>query len=535
MAKLSPEALCKRSESAWSTKRQWQQLLNDAYRFALPMRNLYEDNAGEEQTPGQQKMTGVYDSTAIISTVKFANRIQADFMPPYRRWLDFLPGPFVPDAYRDQITRSLQVVQRKFFAVLHSSNYDVVANEALLELAAGTGCMLILEGDDEQVVDFTGVPVAQVAFTEGPKGKLDGWFRRFQIPVRLVKAHWKDATLTDSLSRILADEPEKKLDFEECTYYDYEDKIYRYSVVWKDTSQSKEQYETLVDRTYTTCPWVTPRWVKVPGEAQGRGPLLFALPDIRTANAVVALILKNASFAVSGMWVAADDGVINTATIRIVPGAVIKARNADNFRALEFGGRFDVAQIVLEDLRAAIRQALFDRSLPPETGQPRTATEIIERIKQLQQDIGAPWGRLMIEWVNPMVERVLDIMARKKMIEPVKVNGLTVQLKATSPLAQAQNLSDLEAAVQWMQILAMLSPQALPINVKVEDTGEWMAEKLGVDRAIVRPAAERAAMLKAGGQMIAAGAPGAENVIPLGGQGGAIPTAPNPAAVGMAA
>src|SRR3546814_6808214 len=48
-----------------------------------------------------------------------------------------------------------------------------------------------------------------------------------------------------------------------------------------------------------------------------------ALPDIKTANKVVELILKNASIAVTGIWQADDDGVLNPATVRLVPGAII--------------------------------------------------------------------------------------------------------------------------------------------------------------------------------------------------------------------
>ena len=58
----------------------------------------------------------------------------------------------------------------------------------------------------------------------------------------------------------------------------------------------------------------------------GRGPVMKALPDIRTANTVVEMVLKNASIAATGIWQAEDDGVLNPATVRLVPGAIIRAR-----------------------------------------------------------------------------------------------------------------------------------------------------------------------------------------------------------------
>ena len=76
-----------------------------------------------------------------------------------------------------------------------------------------------------------------------------------------------------------------------------------------------------------------------------------ALPDIKTANKVVELVLKNASIAVTGIWQADDDGVLNPATVELVPGTIIpKAGGSSGLTPLETPGRFDVSEIVLESL-----------------------------------------------------------------------------------------------------------------------------------------------------------------------------------------
>ena len=79
----------------------------------------------------------------------------------------------------------------------------------------------------------------------------------------------------------------------------------------------------LASGLFAENPFVAFRWLKLPNETYGRGPVAKALPDIRTANKVVELILKNASIAATGIWQAEDDGVLNPATIRLVPGAII--------------------------------------------------------------------------------------------------------------------------------------------------------------------------------------------------------------------
>ena len=81
MAKLQPEQLKRKYDLNNSQKDNWRSIYEDAYRYALPMRNLY-DGYYESNTPGQDKMARVFDSTAIDSTQKFANRLQSGLFPP---------------------------------------------------------------------------------------------------------------------------------------------------------------------------------------------------------------------------------------------------------------------------------------------------------------------------------------------------------------------------------------------------------------------------------------------------------------------
>ena len=96
---------------------------------------------------------------------------------------------------------------------------------------------------------------------------------------------------------------------------------------------------------FGSSPFISFRWVKGAGEIYGRSPVMTALPDIKTANKVVELILKNASIAVTGIWLADDDGVLNPANIKLVPGSIIpKAVGSSGLTPLQAPGRFDVSQ-----------------------------------------------------------------------------------------------------------------------------------------------------------------------------------------------
>ena len=72
--RLKVEDIIKRAEVAQRKKDLFEDLYRDAYEFALPQRQLYGYWEGNSQ--GNKKMGRVFDSTAISSTQRFANRLQ---------------------------------------------------------------------------------------------------------------------------------------------------------------------------------------------------------------------------------------------------------------------------------------------------------------------------------------------------------------------------------------------------------------------------------------------------------------------------
>ena len=74
--RLTPEQILARQKLALNRKEDFRSLYEDAYEFALPQRNLYTGDY-ESNVGGRKKMSRVFDSTAINSTQRFANRLQS--------------------------------------------------------------------------------------------------------------------------------------------------------------------------------------------------------------------------------------------------------------------------------------------------------------------------------------------------------------------------------------------------------------------------------------------------------------------------
>ena len=491
--KMPVEEIVRRAELAQRRKDLFEDLYRDAYEFALPQRQLYGYWEGNSQ--GNKKMTRVFDSTAITSTQRFANRLQSGIFPPQRKWCRLEPGVDIPADRTAQAQAVLDAYNEKMFAVLKQSNFDIAIGEFLLDLAVGTAAMLVQPGDDVQTINFIPVPMFLIAYEEGANGQVDKIFRRMRMKGEAITQQWRDAEMPVDVAQRIEQKPTDEVELLEATLYDPERGDWCYHVLDKTTKQE------IVYRRTDTNPWVIARYMKVAGEIYGRGPLLTALPDIKTLNKTLELLLKNASLAVAGVYTAADDGVLNPQTVKLLPGAIIAvARNGgpqgESLKPLPRSGDFNVSQIVINDLRQNIKRVLLDESLPPDNMSARSATEVVERMKELAQNLGSAFGRLINETMVPLVGRILGVMDEKGMIDlPLRVNGLEVKVSPVAPLAMAQNMEEVNAIMQFMQITATMGNEG-QLAVKAGDAIDFIGDKLGVPASVRTSAAERAFLIE---------------------------------------
>jgi len=473
---LSTEVLKKRYKKAQTHKEQWRAIYEEAYEYALPMRNLY-DGYYEQSTPGQNKMKRVFDSTAIHSTARFANRLQSSLFPPQRAWCRLSPGNEIPQEREIETQQDLDFYSERMFSVMNQSGFDLAMGEFLLDLAVGTAVMLIQPGDELTPIRYTAIPSYHVTFDEGPNGNVDTVYRKFRRPFRVIDKEWPDAEMPEEMIRKYQEDPTEMVELLEATYTE-DNKIYYCLMAMEDDYK-------LVNRTLKSFPFVISRYMKASNERYGRGPILYCLPDIKTLNKVVELTLKNASISIGGVFTAVDDGVLNPQTISIVPGAVIGVSSNGGPRGpslapLPRSGDANLSQIVANDLRANIKKTLLDEGLTPDNMSARSATEINARLSDLAQNLGSAFGRLISETMHPIVRRTLELMDEMGMIElPLKVNGLEVKVTPVSPLAMANNMEKVSEIMQFMQVSQALGPQAQTL-LRMDAVGDYLADQLGI-------------------------------------------------------
>ncbi len=484
-----------RFRAAMGQKRGWMRHWQECYEFALPQRNGASEQPGASGgvSGGEKKFDRVFDATAPDAVEQLAASLMAEITPPSGGWFTFEPGGNVADADRDILTarlaRAASILQGHF----DRSNFAVEMHQAFLDLVtAGTAC-LRLEADDflsPSAFRFGAVPLRDVAFEESHDGRMDAVFRKLSLTRDEIARQWPEAKLPRD-DRDAGESPKRYAVVEAVLPDPGAFGGYQLCVFFEDGGQvsggSAGEDGVIHRDRFEVSPYIAFRWMKAPGEVYGRSPVMKALPDIKTANKVVELVLKNASIAVTGIWQADDDGVLNPAAIRLVPGSIIpKAVGSAGLTPLDAPGRFDVSDLVLSDLRDRIRRCLLADRLGQSDQPGMTATEVLERASENARLLGATYGRLQAELLYPLIRRAIHILVRRGELPDMPLDGDVVQLRHSAPLAQLPKRVQAGQAMDWLSRIATLGPEALG-EVDMPHMVRWLADQFGVPDHLLRP------------------------------------------------
>ncbi len=424
----------------------------------------------------------IYDATAADAAEQLAASLLAELTPPWSRWFGLAPGR--PAEGDNQAAIALEDAAETLQGHLDRSNFALEMHQAFLDLVvAGTGVLLVEEAPpgEASALRFTAVPLREAVLEEGPSGRLDTVYRAARLSEAALRERYPSAPLP----------PPGQHDAEAPRHRVIE-------AVWPDRSGTRFMAiaatdagpVVLAEGRFSESPFIAFRWLKAPGETYGRGPVAKALPDIRTANKVVELVLKNASIAATGIWQADDDGVLNPATVRLEPGAIIpKAPGSAGLTPLAAPGNFDVSQLVLTDLRARIRGALLADRLGPQRHDNMTATEVLERAAETARLLGATYGRLQSELLTPLISRCLAILRRRGEIPPLLLDGREAVLRYRSPLAQVQGRADAANTLLFLQAVRAMGPEALA-QIDLPAAARWLGRTLSAPAEVLLPPAQ---------------------------------------------
>lgn len=505
----TPAQLQKRRDAAKPEFDRAEAMRAETYQYAIPYRKSTKDSG-----TGEKRVNQAFDHTAFDAAFRFAGRLQQDLWPAEETNFALEPGPLVTTVEeRDQLKRQLEPITLTCVAYFEDPDWGTAFHEMALDLAAGTGAILMNKTDEPgKLWEPISAPIDELMVEAGVNGKPSGIFWDRKQTARVLEESYPDGTFGEDLRKLIAENPESEI----TVHYDVVRKrsksgAYRwYTVVWCDKQKDQSVHET-VSRT---SPWLLPRYFRIPGEVYGRGLVSIAMPTIKTLNTAARLQLQAAAIAMLGIYTAVDDGVFNPDLSPVQPGAFWKVqRNGGTMgRSVERfpDPRLDLTQLVLTDLRQGVRATMMDDDLPASDEAVKSPTEILERIKKAASNHMGAFERLVKEITIPAVKRVLELAYDAGLVKgELNIDQLLIKLKINSPLAVARAAARVQRNLEWVQMVAMVETMKLqaPIDRLANSDAILLdaASRLGIPTAFItstdarkqideRVAAERQAM-----------------------------------------
>lgn len=512
------EARRKRAERAWGRRDEWQKVLLDAYDYVAPHRL---STRWVKKTPAA-RVDRMFDNTAAVAWMRAAGRLQQDLFPPGEPFARLEPGPYAAKLglNEEDARRELQTIDDQIQPVFLDGDFDQSVHETLLDMLISTGFLLVLAGDAAKPVDFVNVSLDEMAIDGGPRNRLEGFFWKRKWTRRAILEEWPKGSFDQSFLEAARADGEEEVTLCQDTVWNAREKRWDLHVYVEG-----EPGDDIWHEDFRECPWIAPRYFRLPGLDMGYGPVLMNMPTTKTLNKAVELTLKSAAIAMAGIYTRIDDGVFDPDTARIEPGAMwAVARNGGplgaSIQRLPTAGDPNLGNLVLQDLRMMTQAGYNDQQLPPDGQSPRSAAEIVERVKRLGQDHAGAYGRLVHEMVIPLYRRVLEILYAAGVLRSrLRIDQMLVQLRVVSPLGSSFKAERAKRYVDWVQAVdALGGPGFAHMVTPLEQGLAQVGHDMGVDATLVYTITEQQSIqesIKAGvAQAMAAQAKQAQASLP---------------------
>lgn len=428
------------------------------------------------------------DSTLTDAARTQASAIISGLTPANSRWFG-LDVDHATDEEKRWLDESADVLWRN----IHNSNFDSAAYEGNLDLMSAGWFALYVDSDREKGgFTFQLWPIATVYCDSSRSDEqIDIVYRCYELTAeQAVNEFGKE--LSEKVRKQAERDPSSKIKFVHAIYPRKGGKQGDVAKKLPIASVHVDLDNKLIVREsgYNEMPVVVPRWMQIPQSVYAIGPVSDALPDAKTLNEIKRMELANADLAISGMWIAQDDGVLNPRTITVGPRKVIVANSVDSMRPLHSGADFNVSFTKCEQLQAAIRKIMLADQLQPQNGPAMTATEVNMRQQLIRQLLGPIYGRMQAEYLQPLVERCFGIAFRAGIFSetPESLQNKYISIKYVSPMARAQKFDEVTAISNFVQMTMQNSQvnQEVLDNIDFDKATRFTGEALGVPAQLIR-------------------------------------------------
>ena len=437
------------------------------------------DEFQTKRAPGQKRMQRVYDATGGLALEKYSAIMESLMVPRQAKWHrlrstneELNDDPSVKEWF-DEVTRLLFAMRNSPRAAFYSQ-----IHEGFKSLGAFGGLPLFLDeveprenpdGSYSAGVRYAYVHVGQVYIEVNHQRKVDTVFRKWPMTAHAAYSKWGDRS-PRCVHTALEQDPFKEFEFLHAIWprenVDPE-ALGPERLPWRSAFIGIQDKEMIDEGGFHELPLIYGRWTVIPSEVYPWSVAMFALPAIKTANAMQKTFLRAGHKVADPPILAADESVLGRGSkqINLEPGRVNYARfHEGSGRPMvvpfQSGARLDLTAEMLEREREVINDSFFVRlfQILVEDRTNMTATEVLQRAQEKGELMAPAVGRQQSELLGPMIERELNILGRQGLLPdlpPVLLEASgEYEIEYVSPATRFQRAGELLATQETLEMAA---------------------------------------------------------------------------------
>lgn len=474
----------------------------DAYTYTNPLRGQLFGSGGSidgttiRQSAAADQASKIFDSTASDAVSLLAASMMSGITPSASQWFQFRLSGFDYNDLPYDIRVWLDNANKQIFSMIHnSSNYNAEVLEAMEDMATVGMFGLFISKQERGNYVFEHWALDSLYVVENPKTKMiDTVYRIYTLTAEQAVNEFGEDKLPNSIVEAYKNNKNttKKYEFIHCIKpRKVKGKIAKEMPI-ASIYVEKQSKMIVRESGFNEMPVVIPRWSKIPMTSYAVGPTDKALPDIKTLNKVVSMMLSNAEMAIAGTFIAKNDGYLNPNTIQIGPRKIVFAADVSNIKPLTSGGDFRIAFEEIKRLQLQIKSVMMADELEPIQKNYASATEVSTRAQLIRQILGPIFARMQSEFLEPLLNRCFQLALRDGSLGPIPPalaqGNVEIIPEYISPMARAQRMEDVSAMDRFEQSLAassQLNPGILDVY-DLESAARKKATLLGVPADLVR-------------------------------------------------
>lgn len=479
-------ALLKRYKTLQTNRQHWESHWQEVADYIVPRKA----DITKKRTAGDKRTELIFDGTAIHAAELMAASLHGMLTNAATPWfsLRYQDDEINSD---DEAKEWLEGASDVMYQYLARSNFQEQIHELYSDLVTFGTAVIFVDGDDDGV-RFSTRHIAECYVSEDAQGRVDTVYRKYKTTARAAQAQFTN--LTRRIEKLAEQDPYAEVELlhivmprEERNPKLRTKNNKPFASIFVDPDEK----QILGEGGFDELPYMVPRFLKASFElGYGRSPSMTALPDTKMVNKMSEIVIRASQLQIHPPMMVPDDGFM--LPVRTTPGGLnfYRSGTRDRIEPLNIGANNPIGEQQLEQRRQAIRAAFYVDQLILGTGPTMTATEVIQRTEEKMRLLGPVLGRLQAELLQPLINRVFSILARKRAFKPApeSLRDGDIDIEYVSPLAKAQRSGEVQSILQMVEFLAPLTQidQGVLDYLDVDGMAKHIIRVTGTPATVVR-------------------------------------------------